>query len=467
MIARAPRPPVVAPSLARLRLRLTAWYAGTFFAILALLGVGMFATITRRFDSELDASLRDASRELVRAVTSTDVAGPARDPAEIVRLLRIPGRTLYLTDTIGRPMTAATIAPWLQRLASRAGAGDSASATHTESAGANDGTDGNNGNNGNGGERILRAHGERFRLGDGRGAVALAVGDEVELEDRYTAMIVAFGAAALLSVMLVAAGGYLLARKSTEPVERAMLYMRRFMADAAHELRTPLTVMRSRAEVTLTRPREPAEYVAALQSLERETIHVARIVDDLLTLARADAGQRPVERTRVFLDDVLLDAADSARVIAEPRCVRVEVGDFDEAPVTGDAQLLRQLLMILLDNAVKFTASDGVVRAAVERVNDAAVVTIEDTGVGIPEDQLPHVFERFYRGDSARTRDAGADGVGLGLSIAQWIAQEHGATIRIASSPGQGTRVIVQFPRPHEEGRGGAPREAPGALSSS
>ena len=447
MNAEAARPVAVPPSLARLRLRLTAWYAGSFFAMLALLGGGIFAAITHRFDSELDASLRDAARELVEGSRAPLPARAPDDPAEIVRLVRIPGRTLYLTDPAGRSLTGANVEPWLQHLAQRTG--DSASATHSQ------------------GERILRAHAERFRLGDGRAAVALAVGDEVELEDRYTTLIVAFGAAALLSVVLVAAGGYLLARKSTEPVERAMAHMRRFMADAAHELRTPLTVMRSRAEVTLARPREPDAYVAALRSLERETIHLARIVDDLLTLARADAGQRPVERTRVFLDDVLLDAVEAVRSIAEPRCVRVEVGEFEEASVTGDPQLLRQLVMILLDNAVKFTGPEGVVRAGVERVNEAAVLTVTDTGIGITEEQLPHVFERFYRGDAARTRDGGTHGVGLGLSIAQWIAEEHGASMRIASRPGQGTRVIVQFPRRQAEARAGSPRERPGPVSSS
>lgn len=428
----AARPLVVPPSLARLRLRLTAWYAGSFFAMLALLGTGIFAAITRRFDSELDASLRDAAGELVRATRMAAPAGAPGVPSEIVRILRIPGRTLYLTDSTGQSLQAQAVDPWLRALARRAAVGDTASATHSE------------------GERILRAHAERFQLDGGRAAIALAAGDEVELEDRYTTLIIAFGAAALASVLFVAAGGYALARKSTEPVERAVEHMRRFMADAAHELRTPLTVMRSRAEVTLARPRAADAYVVALRSLERETIHLARIVDDLLTLARADAGQRPIQRVRLFLDDVLLDSADAARAIAEPRCVRVEVGEFDEAPVIGDPQLLRELTMILLDNAVKFTGPMGVVRASVERINDAATLTVTDTGIGIPADRLPHVFERFYRGDAARTRDAagaGSDGVGLGLSIAHWIAEEHDATIRIDSQFGQGTRVVVQFPR--------------------
>lgn len=427
----AARPAVVPPSLARLRLRLTAWYAGSFFAMLALQGTGIFAVITRRFDSELDASLREASQELVRATRVAAPVGAPIDQGAIVRILRIPGRTLYVTDGLGEPLSPGTLDPWLRALARRAAVGDSASATHSR------------------GDRILRAHAERFPLGGGRTAVAIATGDEVELEDRYTTLIVAFGAAGLASVLLVAAGGYALARKSTEPVERAIEHMRRFMADAAHELRTPLTVMRSRAEVTLARPRTADAYEAALRNLERETIHLARIVDDLLTLARADAGQRPMQRERVFLDDVLLDSADAARAIAESRCVHVEVDEFEEAPVVGDPQLLRELTMILLDNAVKFTEPEGVVRASVERINDAATLTVSDTGIGIAADQLPHVFERFYRGDAARTRDAGpgSQGVGLGLSIAHWIAEQHGATIRIDSRPGQGTRVVVQFPR--------------------
>ena len=422
---------VVPPSLARLRLRLTAWYAGSFFMMLALLGTAIFAAITRRFDTELDASLRDAAQELVGGPQAVRAADAPVDATEMVGMLRIPGRTLYLADSAGQSLTASALDPWLRTLARRAAAGDSASATHSQ------------------GERILRAHAQRFDLGAGRAAVALAVGDEVELEDRYTTLIVAFGAAALASVLLVAAGGYMLARKSTTPVERAVEHMQRFMADAAHELRTPLTVMRSRAEVTLARPREPDAYVAALRSLERETIHLARIVDDLLTLARADAGQRPIQRERVFLDDILLDAADAARAIAGSRCVRVEVDSFDEAPVIGDPQLLRELAMILLDNAVKFTGADGTVRASVERINDAATLTVTDTGIGIAEDQLPHVFERFYRGDGARTHDAagGTGGVGLGLAIAHWIAEAHGAAIRIDSQLGHGTRVVVRFPR--------------------
>jgi signal transduction histidine kinase len=423
MTAKGPRTPGIPQSLDRLRLRLTAWYVGTFFAILILLGVGMFAAITRQFDRDLDASLRASTSELRRL-------GRA-DPADG---LRIPDRTLFMLDSAGSPLGRETPAPWLQQLARDAWARNGATSTVRTMD-----------------ERILRANAEPFRLPDGQGVVAVALADEIELEDRYTALIAALGAAALGAVVLVAAGGWFLARQSTAPVERAFAHMRRFMADAAHELRTPLTVVRARAEVALQRGREPAEYVLALKSIERETERLTRIVEDLLMLARADAGERPIERRRVFLDDVTSDAAGAAQVIAERKAVRLDVDDFEEAALSGDPALLRQLVMILLDNAIKFTDRGGVVHVGVRAEGSSATLTVSDTGVGIAPDQLAHVFERFYRGDPSRARDGSrngstSEGAGLGLSIAQWIAEEHGGAIRIESQPGHGTRVVVQFP---------------------
>jgi signal transduction histidine kinase len=418
-------------SLDRLRWRLTAWYAGTFLVILALLGVGMFAAITWRFDRELDRSLEEATRELVRVAQTRDSTShnqplfdPRRDP-------RIPDRQLFLADTLG-VSTDTTLDQWLRRLAISAAHTVSANATQTE------------------GDRILRAHAQSFSVSGGRRLVAIAVADEIELEDRYASLIAAFGVSAFVAVVLVAFGGWLLGRKSIAPVEQAFAYMRRFMADAAHELRTPLTVVRARAEVALQRERDPSEYADALRGIERETTRLGRLVEDLLMLARADAGERHIERRRVFLDDITLDAAETARVIADRKSVRLEVADFEEAAVNADPELLRQLVMILLDNAIKFTPSGGVVRVQVLSRGQIAELIVSDTGVGIPPDQVAHVFERFYRGDPSRTRGAASPtdpstGAGLGLSIAQWIAEEHGGTIGITSEPGQGTRVTAQF----------------------
>jgi signal transduction histidine kinase len=167
-------------------------------------------------------------------------------------------------------------------------------------------------------------------------------------------------------------------------------------------------------------------------------------------LARADAGERRLERVRLFMDDVMLDAADAARTIASRKNVSITVSDLEEAPVTGDAMLLRQLTLILLDNAIKYTEPNGAVFTGVLADGAMARLTIRDTGIGIPEDQLPHVFERFYRGDAARTRsgtgDTISEGAGLGLSIARWIVEEHGGVIDIESIVGRGTTVTVTLP---------------------
>ena len=432
------RPTTLSQSLDRLRWRLTAWYAATFLVILVLLGVGMFAAITRRFDRELDRSLEDATREIVRVARLRDSIDATHTAAlfDSRRDPRIPDRQLFIVDTLGASSDT-TVDGWLRRLAREAAHSRSASATQTMS------------------ERILRAHAQAFSVSGGRMLVALAVADEIELEDRYASLIAAFGASALVAVVLVAFGGWLLARKSIVPVEQAVSYMRRFMADAAHELRTPLTVVRARAEVALQRARAADEYADALRGIERETARLGRLVEDLLMLARADAGERHIERRRVFLDDITLDAAEAARAIAERKAVRLEVADFEEAPVNGDPELLRQLVMILLDNAIKFTPKDGTVRVQVLSRASMAELIVTDTGVGIPADQIAHVFERFYRGDPSRTRSAasspeGSTGAGLGLSIAQWIAEQHDGKIGVDSQPGVGTRVTVQFHTPRE-----------------
>jgi signal transduction histidine kinase len=435
MSAAAIRPARLPNSLRRLRFQLTAWYVGTFFAILTLLGLGLFAAITRRFDRDLDRSLRDAAHELIAAAQSPEGAasGAAAVAADAIRDLRIPGRNLYLTDTLGRSLAGAPVAPWMAAAARRAWTAGTAHTSHYM-----------------GDDRILRLEAQRFYTGRREPLVAIVTADEIEVEDRYTALIAWSGVAALSSLVLVAVGGWFLGRQTTEPVERAITHMRRFMADAAHELRTPLTVVRSRAEIALQQSRDPEDYRRALVGIERESVRLSRIVDDLLMLARADTGERPLNRQRVYLDDVTLDAAEAARAIADRKSVRLDVDSFEEAPVVGDEDLLRQLVMILLDNAVKYTDSGGVVRVDVRATPAQATLTVTDTGIGIGPEQLPHVFERFYRGDPSRTRadrvHGTSEGAGLGLSIAQWIADEHGATIRLHSEPGRGTSVIVQFP---------------------
>ena len=421
--------------LARLRLGLTAWYLATFGAILVFLGGGIFVVVSRQFAQQLDDSLHDATVELARAarIREMEAKNAKGQVVDAVEELHIPDRSLYLLDGAGTPVTPPRADQWITlaaRDAARTGSVQREQDPHR----------------GN----TLRLRAERFTLASGAPMVAVAVADKVELEDRYATLIATFGAAAAAALLLVVAGGWFLVRKSTAPVELTIDHMRRFMADAAHELRTPLTVLRSRAEIALQQPRAAGDYEDALRGIELEAKRLGSIVEDLLILARADAGERPIARERVYLDDLTLDAAGAARVVAQAKGVALELEEFGEAPVEGDPTLLRQLVMILLDNAVKFTARGGSVRVRVGAANEHPMLIVEDTGIGIPADQLPHVFERFYRADPARSRGNGSvDGAGLGLSIAKWIADAHNAEIAVTSELGVGTRVFVRFaPRP-------------------
>jgi len=414
--------------LARLRLQLTAWYAGVFLLVLALLGGGLFVTIRHQMSRHLDASLRAAAAALEQAarIRETERTSAHGAVVDAVDELHIPDRSLYLLDADFQPIKPAQVPAAIQNGAREA--------THSKRGFQN--LDGHH-------DRELRLYAEHFTGTTGTPYIAAAVADRMELEDEYASLIEAFGAAALAALLLLTGGGSLLVRKSTAPIERSMEQMRRFMADAAHELRTPVTILRTRVEVALAQAREPDHDAATLRAIEREAARLGHIVGDLLTLARADAGERPIARELLYLDDAASQAVEAVRTLAQQKRVQVEVGAFEEARITGDPALVRQLLVIVLDNAVKFTPAGGHVRLDVTTQDGRATVVVVDTGVGIPAEQLPHVFERFYRGDPARRE---ADGTGLGLAIARWIADAHGARIEIGSTPGTGTRVTVTFP---------------------
>jgi signal transduction histidine kinase len=415
--------------LVRLRLRLTIWYVGTFGLIIVLLGTSLFAVIRYQISQQLDDSLSSATEELARAarIREAEAKNARGRVVDAVDELNIPDRALYLLDTLGNAIKPDTASGWI-RAAAREAAKTGQKNVQIDTRD----------------DETLRLHALLFELASGRHLVAVAVADQVELEDRYADLIAAFGGVALAALVLVAAGGFLLVRKSTAPIERSVLFIRRFMADAAHELRTPITVLRTHAEVALQQPRDAANYVSSLRGIEAEARRLGGIVDSLLVLARADSGERQIEHERFFLDDLAIDAAAAAQLIGRQKGVAVSVEEFEEAPIVGDPALVRQLLMILLDNAMKFTDAGGEVRVRVSMLQGVPTFVVEDTGIGIKPEDLPRVFQRFFRGDTARGRTEGA---GLGLSIASWIAREHGAEISMTSEPGNGTRVTIRFPR--------------------
>ena len=413
-------------TLARLRVRLTLWYAATFALILVLLGGGLLVSIRFWLSRRLDTSLGAATVAVIRATHTFEAERAATGASDAVEELHIPDRALYLLDVTGRPITPPQADLWIQdaaRLAGQVGRAD----LDRDAPGPR--------------SRELRLHAERFTGSTGTPYVAVVVADRMEFEDQNAALLWAFAAAAVAALVLVAGGGVVLARKSTAPIERSMEQMRRFMADAAHELRTPVTILRTRTEVALGQPRDAARDAAAFQAIEREAERLGGIVGDLLTLARADAGERKVVRGPLYLDDVASQAVAAARALAERKGVSLVVGSFEESRIGGDADLVERLVLIVLDNAIKYTPPGGTVRLDVTARDGRRSVVVSDSGIGIPADQLPRVFERFYRGDNARSQSEGA---GLGLPIARWIADLHDARI-IISSDTTGTRVQIDF----------------------
>ena len=208
-------------------------------------------------------------------------------------------------------------------------------------------------------------------------------------------------------------------------LDRAFQAQRRFTADASHELRGPLNVLRGDIEVTLKRERSPAEYRETLERCREEVVQLSRLAADLLVLARSDAGLPLEQRAEIDLYALTSRVAERYRPFASERNVRIQVTGTSAA-VAGDPQLLERVLANLIDNAVKYSPADGAVRVAVQHDERSVIVTVRDEGPGIPSEQVPHLFTRFFRGDPARPR---AEGSGLGLSIAKAGADAHGGAL--------------------------------------
>jgi heavy metal sensor kinase len=228
-------------------------------------------------------------------------------------------------------------------------------------------------------------------------------------------------------------------------LELSFTEVRRFTADASHELRTPLAALRAEVEVALRQPAVSAEEQRLLGSILEECQRLTRLTDQLLTLCREDAGLSQRDDQDLDLAEVVRDATETMRPLAEEAGLRLQIEASGPINIRGDVTRLRQVVYNLVQNAIKYTPAGGELIVRAHEQHGAAILIVRDTGVGIPAEHLPRVFDRFYRVDKARSRELG--GTGLGLSIARSIVAAHGGTIKLESTPGQGTTCTVTVPK--------------------
>jgi heavy metal sensor kinase len=302
------------------------------------------------------------------------------------------------------------------------------------------------------------------------------------LQSLYVIFLVLFPIALLVSVF----GGFALAKKSLSPVDditrrtrritaesldqslplrpsddeigrltvtindmirrlhESFLRIRQFSADASHELRTPLTIVRGEIEIALRSPKTPEGYRRVLESTLEEILRLTSIIDNLLTLAKADRGLYRAEFSEVDMKTLLDELFEDSCILASEKHIAVTLEAGSPVMIVGDRLRLRQLFLNLIDNAIKYTPEGGKVTLALERENGLVVFRVTDTGIGIPDADLPRIFDRFYRVDKARSREMG--GTGLGLSIAKWIAELHRGTITVESEVLKGSVFTVRLP---------------------
>jgi heavy metal sensor kinase len=220
--------------------------------------------------------------------------------------------------------------------------------------------------------------------------------------------------------------------------------IQQFSADASHELRTPLTIVRGEIELALHTIKTPEEYRRILASTLEEIVRMSSIIDNLMTLARADQGLFEVNLSEVHLGSLVDELYEDSEILAEPKRIHVSLTKNIPVTIVGDKVRLRQLFLNLIDNAIKYTPEGGSVTLAVDRQNGTAVFEVTDTGIGIPPQDIERIFNRFYRVDKARSRELG--GTGLGLSIAKWIAELHRGSITVRSEVDKGSTFTVHLP---------------------
>ena len=425
------------PRIETVRARLTLWYVSVLAVILLLVSGLTYVLLARalhaRIDDNLHAVLQIAATSLANDLAEgQDTEDAARSTAAELATAR---QLIAIYDGTGRRLAwqgphdriAFTLPP-----PSAIPAGDALLMTVTE---ADDRDDRH--------RLALR----QVTISPSRTTYLVVVGQSLESsDDELESLREVLWYVVPIGLIVAGFGGWFLARRSLEPVVAMAEQQRQFMADASHELRTPVATARTAAGVALQQPRrDEREYREALEIIEGQTTRLSRIVDDMFTLARVDAGNYPIQQNAMYLDEVLEEVARGSRVMAAARGITVETRALSSATFTGDEELIRRLLGNLIDNAIRYAGAQSTVRAELDRTGDRYVVTVSDQGPGIAAEVQPHIFERFYRGDGA-TAPGHARGAGLGLALARWVARIHGGDVRLTQSSARGSTFTVELP---------------------
>jgi two-component system, OmpR family, sensor kinase len=227
-------------------------------------------------------------------------------------------------------------------------------------------------------------------------------------------------------------------------LENSFAQMRQFSSDASHELRTPLTVLKGQNELILSKQRKPEEYQEVISSNLEEINYMSKVLEDLFVLSKSDENQVNLDCKQVDLRALVEEVCKHAEILAEEKNIKIIFAFLEPTEIKGDEVRLRQMVWNVLQNGIKYTQRGGELKISLQNENEFALLTIQDTGIGIPEEDLPQIFNRFYRVDKARTRDEG--GSGLGLSICRQIAEAHKGKIEVESKLGVGTRFKIRLP---------------------
>ena len=454
-----------------IKFRFTIWYLLVLAILLAGLSVGVYFYLSRSLYGNLDNSLQLRSVQLhsvPEILESINQGQFEQELGEIVILCFYSGGQLVQVSPTGTNVTVPAA------LISQAIAGTSSFATIQTSGGE--------------GLRLLAVPMIISISGPPSGiqpAALIIAQSTKQIDQALDGLVRTLGIAGPLALAVAAGGGLFLARRALKPVddisqtaqeieegdlsrrinvntrdelgrlaatlnemigrlESAFQRQKQFTSDASHELRAPLAVIEAESTLALQKERPATDYQQSLETISQESRQMSSLIDQLLTLARADAGKEQWNFTKVNLGSLVSNLSTDIEVLCQEKGLSLQSGKTPDLVVEGDEARLRELFMNLLNNAVRYTPSPGTISVSLRREGQMAVVAVKDTGIGIPAEDMPFIFERFYRVDKARSRTEG--GTGLGLAISKHIAEAHGGKIQVESQVGVGSTFSVWLP---------------------